>query len=187
LQAYFRLSASETENLNLNRVYPVMKLSLKRAWALEQLRNAQVRITPVREQVLAFLAEHDVPATLQEISSSEQLAGAFDDATVYRTLVLFVELEIARQFQFRDRSISFLLNAPGECVGFLICRSCGAVQRVPHSDEITSLEEDVATRYGFSGITHELEMYGVCPECQGATSQMNKPNKMLSGMRLRRG
>jgi Fe2+ or Zn2+ uptake regulation protein len=125
-----------------------MKLSLKMEWALEQLRHAAVRVTPVREQVLAFLAHHDVPATLQEISSSEGLAGCFDDATVYRTLVLFVELDIVRQFQFRDRAISFLINTPGECVGFLVCRGCGAVQRVPHSDEIRSLEEEMAERYG---------------------------------------
>ena len=164
-----------------------MKLSLKMEWALEQLRNAAVRVTPVRERVLAFLAEHDVPATLHEISSSEGLAGCFDDATVYRTLVLFVELDIVRQFQFRDRAISFLINTPGECIGFLVCRACGTVQRVPHSDEIRSLEEEMAERYGYRGITHELELYGVCPRCEGQQGTGTKPTKLLTGMRLRRG
>jgi Fur family transcriptional regulator, ferric uptake regulator len=159
-----------------------MKLSLKMEWALEQLRSAGVRVTPVRERVLAYLAQ-DVPATLQEISGSEGLAGFFDDATVYRTLVLLVEMEVARQFQFRDRAISFLINTPGECVGFLVCRSCGAVHRVPHSDEIRSLEEEMADRYGYRGITHELELYGVCPQCDAQNATGLKPTKLLSGMR----
>jgi Fe2+ or Zn2+ uptake regulation protein len=164
-----------------------MKLSLKMEWTLEQLQKANVRVTPVREKVLEFLAEQEVPATLQEISKSPELGQAFDDATVYRTLVLLVELEIARQFQFRNRALSFLLNRPGECVGFLVCRCCGAIERVEHSDELRLLEEDLSTRLGYSGITHALELYGVCPRCQEEISSATKPNKLISGMRLRRG
>lgn len=164
-----------------------MKFSLTMEWALKQLRGTGVRVTSVRERVLAHLAEQDVPATLHEISSSEGIAGCFDDATVYRTLVLFVEIGVARQFQFRDRAISFLINTPGECAGFLVCRSCGVVQPVPHSDGMRALEEEIADRYGYRGITHEIELYGVCPQCEPQSETGTKPTKMLSGMRLRRG
>jgi Fe2+ or Zn2+ uptake regulation protein len=80
-----------------------------------------------------------------------------------------------------------LSSYPGECIGFLVCRACGAVQRVPHSDEIRSLEEEMAERYGYRGITHELELYGVCPQCEGQQGTGTKPTKLLTGMRLRRG
>lgn len=163
-----------------------MKLSL--GWALGRLHDANVRVTPVRERVIECLAAHDVPLTLHEISQSGALRGVFDAATIYRTVVLLVELEIVRQFRFRDRAISFLLNTPGECFGFLICRGCGAIQRIPHGDQIQSMEEEAATRHGFSAVTHELELYGLCPECQTVTSNSLafKPTKLLSGMRLRR-
>jgi Fe2+ or Zn2+ uptake regulation protein len=162
-----------------------MNLAEKIDWALNQLRQSHVRVTPVREKILAFLSRQTVPATLHEISSSTELARQFDDATVYRTLVLLVELEVARQLQFRERATCFVLNVPGECFSFLICRCCGDIMRIPHGEEIHSLEKRTAALHGFSGITHELELYGVCPNCQEHTATCCKPSKLIPGLRLR--
>jgi len=157
----------------------------RRSWALEQLRHSQVRVTPVREKVVEFLAALSVPVTLNEISHSGKLAGQFDDATVYRTLVLFVELEVVRQIQPQGRATHFLLNAPGECFSFLICRCCGAITSIPHGEEVHRLEKQTAARHGYTGLTHELELYGVCPNCQEHAQGSCKPTKLISGLRLR--
>jgi Fur family transcriptional regulator, peroxide stress response regulator len=162
-----------------------MKRPERSEWALAQLRRSQVRITPVREKVLAFLARQAVPATLNEISGSEELARQFDDATVYRTLVLFLELEIARQVQFQGRQAHFLLNAPGECFSFLLCRCCGAITPLAHGEEMHSLERQMSELHGYTDLTHELELYGTCPNCQEHTQTCCKPTKLLSGVRLR--
>jgi Fe2+ or Zn2+ uptake regulation protein len=161
-----------------------MKPNEKLNWALEKLRRGEVRLTPVRERVLKFLARGEAPATLHEISGSKELSQQFDDATVYRTLVLLVELEVARQFQFRDRATCFVLNLPGECFTFLLCRCCGTITRIQHGHGISTVEEDVAGRYGYRSLTHQLEIYGVCPECYEHTSAC-KPSKWLPGLRLR--
>jgi Fur family peroxide stress response transcriptional regulator len=158
----------------------------RRSWALEQLRRAQVRVTPVREKVVDFLAPLRVPATLNEITHSAELAGQFDDATVYRTLVLFVELEVVRQIQPQGRATHFLLNMPGECFSFLVCRGCGAITPLSHGEELHRVEKQTATLHGYTGITHELELYGVCPNCQERTEAGSKPTKLISGLRLRR-
>ena len=162
-----------------------MKPPAKLQWALQQLRQSHVRVTPVRERVLSFLADRAVPVTLNEISGSPELARQFDDATVYRTLVLLVELEVARQFQFRDRATCFVLNVPGECFSFLVCRCCGAITPVAHSEELHLLEEQMTAQHGYSGLTHELEIYGVCPACRKHTQTCHKPSKFLPGLRLR--
>jgi Fe2+ or Zn2+ uptake regulation protein len=161
-----------------------MNLNSKYDWALDQLKHAQVRLTPVREKVLGFLARQTVPVTLHDISMSEDLVGQFDDATVYRTLVLLVELEVARQLQFHGRSACFVMNVPGECFSFLVCRCCGAITRIPHGEQLHSLEQQIEKLHDYKGITHELELYGVCPTCQGHTSSCCKPNKLLPGLRL---
>ena len=162
-----------------------MNAPAKLDWALQQLRHSRVRMTPVRERVLRFLAHRAVPATLNEISGSEEMAGQFDDATVYRTLVLLVELEVARQLQLRDRATCFVLNVPGECFSFLICRCCGEITPILHGEEIHALEEQVTEEHGYTGLTHELEIFGVCPPCQEHTHTCTKPNKFVSGLRLR--
>jgi Fe2+ or Zn2+ uptake regulation protein len=122
---------------------------------------------------------------LADIGNSEELARQFDDATVYRTLVFFVELEIVRQLQFQGRQTHFLLNTPGECFSFLICRSCGLITRMEHSDVIRLEECQVAELYGYASVTHELELFGICPSCQSNINPAQKPTKFLPGFRLR--
>lgn len=162
-----------------------MNSPAKLKWALQQLRQSHVRVTPVRERVLRFLAHRTVPATLNDISGGGEVVGQFDDATVYRTLVLLVELEVARQLQFRDRSTCFVLNVPGECFSFLVCRCCGVITPIPHGEELHALEEQMTAQHGYTGLTHELELYGVCPACQEHTHSCGKPSKLLPGLRLR--
>jgi len=153
-------------------------------WAQQKLRNSQVRMTPVRERVLAFLPRTSVPATLQGIGGSEDLADQFDGATVYRTMVLLVELEIVRQLQFQGRQTHFLLNTPGECFSFLICRCCGAITRIPHGDAIHTLEREMAALHGYAHLTHELELFGTCLACQLHDHVCQKPTKLLPGLRI---
>jgi len=162
-----------------------VKPNEKLNWALEKLRRGTVRLTPVREQVLKFLARREVPATLHEISGSEELSRQFDDATVYRTMVLLVELEVAHQLQFRDRATCFVLNVPGECFSFLVCRCCGAITPIPHGEELHSLEEQMTELHGYTNLTHELELYGICPQCREHTHMCGKPSKLVPGLRLR--
>jgi Fur family ferric uptake transcriptional regulator len=157
----------------------------KLEWAIQQLRLAHVRVTPVRERVLKFLAHRTVPATLNEISGSGELVGQFDDATVYRTLVLLVELEVARQLQFRDRATCFVLNVPGECFSFLVCRCCGVITPIPNDEPLHTLGKQFGAQHGYAGLTHELEIFGVCPKCQEHTQTCRKPSKLVPGLRLR--
>lgn len=155
------------------------------AWAMNNLRGAQVRVTPVREGVLRFLADQTLPATLAQIGPSPFLAGRFNDATIYRTLVLFVELEVVRQIQLQGRQAHFLLNMPGGCSTFLVCRCCGVVTPVSHPPTLCELEKHIAAAHGYSAVTHNLELYGVCPNCHRHTQHCCKPSKLVPGLRLR--
>jgi Fe2+ or Zn2+ uptake regulation protein len=161
-----------------------MNRSDKLDWALAQLHRSQVRLTPVREKVLAFLARTTLPATLNDLSASGDLAGQFDDTTVYRTLVLLLELEIVRQVQLQGRQAHFLLNAPGECSTFLVCRCCGAMAPVPHPHALSELEAQVGLEHGFAALTHDLVLYGNCPTCHEHTRFCSKPAKLIPGLRL---
>lgn len=154
-------------------------------WALLACASAQVRVTPVRERVLAILSRHAVPVTLAGIASDDELANQFDDATVYRTLVLFMELGVVRQLQFQGRQTHFILNVPGECFTFLICRCCGLIIRLPHGDLVQKLERETAVVHGYTKLTHELELFGTCPDCQKHEQACQKPSKLSPGLRLR--
>lgn len=158
---------------------------VRHSWALSQLRRFQVRITPVRQRVLECLSRRNIPVSLAEISHGSELANQFDDATVYRTLVLLVELEVVRQIPLQGRIAYFMLNMPGECFTFLICRSCGAITPVSHPPELALFEKEVQAVHGYANLVHELELHGICPNCQKANKESHKPTKLLPGLRLR--
>jgi Fur family peroxide stress response transcriptional regulator len=161
-------------------------LSARLKWALQVLSKAHVRITPVREKVLGFLARHHDPATLHEIGSSRELADRFDEATVYRTLVLLVELNVARQLQFSGHSASFMLSPPGESFTFLICRCCHHITRIAPMHALHRVEQLAPELYRYSQLNYKLELYGLCPDCQQHTDHCVTPSKFTPGLRLRR-
>lgn len=153
-------------------------------WVLEQLRAAQVRLTPVRRLVADVLSRHTVPQTLGQLCQHEALAGQFDDATVYRTLVLLVELELVRQVQLQGRQTHFVINMPGECSTFLVCRCCGTITPVKHGAAVHEMEQRIEQTYGYQAVTHNLELFGICPSCRDHKDDCAKPSKLVPGLRL---
>lgn len=153
-------------------------------WALERLRGAQVRLTPVRRLVVEQLSRQAVPQTLGQLYQCEELAGKFDDATVYRTLVLLVELELVRQVQLQGRQTHFVLNMPGECSTFLVCRCCGTITPVNHGAAVHEMEQRIEKVYGYRAVTHNLELFGICPSCRDHKDDCAKPSKLVPGLRL---
>jgi Fur family ferric uptake transcriptional regulator len=125
-----------------------------------------MRLTPVRERILGFLAERRVPVSLEAVAQAEGIRGTCDCATVYRTLMLFSELKVIRQVSLPNKISYFVLNVPGESSHFLICRCCGEVTELPSAESVAQLECEVAAVQGYAKLYHELEFFGVCPACQ---------------------
>jgi Fe2+ or Zn2+ uptake regulation protein len=149
-------------------------------WALEFCRKARLRLTPPREKLLRFLAEQSLPVTIEVVSQSETLAGTCAETTIYRTLMLFREANLVRQISLPRKTSYFILNAPGHPSDFLVCRACGAVRALAASASVRSLEQEVTRQLGFAGVFHELELYGICPECQQSHHHTTPPTKLAS-------
>jgi Fe2+ or Zn2+ uptake regulation protein len=135
-------------------------------WALERCRRAYLRLTPVRRRILACLAEHRRPLTLTMIARLDGLRGRCAASTVYRTLMLFEQMELVRKIRLPNKFSYFVLNAPGGRLDYLICRRCGTVTELPAVEALRDLEEEIRCAHGYSGVYHELEIHGVCPACQ---------------------
>ena len=87
-------------------------------------------------------------------------------ATVYRTLRLLAECELANVRHFGDGVARYELADEGERHhDHLICMNCTRI--VEFEDEaIEVLQDRVAERHGFKLRSHKHELYGVCPDCQ---------------------
>jgi Fur family transcriptional regulator, ferric uptake regulator len=91
-------------------------------------------------------------------------------ATVYRTLRLLAECELANVRHFGDGVTRYELRDEGEHHhDHLICTECQKI--VEFEDEaIEVLQDRVAERYGYRLKSHKHELYGVCPDCQAKQS-----------------
>lgn len=97
-----------------------------------RLRDAGLRATTAREEVLAALDELDRPATHGELARLPRLAG-MDRVTLYRTLTTFLEAGFVHQVLGEDGSCRYCPQpapqpgCPGNHV-HLLCTRCGTMQ-----------------------------------------------------------
>lgn len=140
------------------------------SWALEICVQAGMRLTPIRRKILEFLSEQRLPVSLDTVIQAEGIRDSCNAATVYRTLMLLLELEVIRQVSLPNKISYFVLYVVGESSHFLICRCCGCVTELPTSESITALEREAAASQGYSKLYHELTFFGICPACQNHPS-----------------
>jgi Fur family transcriptional regulator, zinc uptake regulator len=125
-----------------------------------------LHLTPLRQQVLAILAESSAPlgayAIIDQLSRLEHKPIA--PPTVYRTLDFFLEHGFVYKIESRNA------YAPCEHLGhahhgaLLLCERCG------RSDEIEDVKldrllQEAAARAGFAPNRQMVELVGLCRDC----------------------
>ena len=87
-------------------------------------------------------------------------------ATIYRTLKLFVELDILTELNFGDGSIRYDIKclSDGHNHHHLICTKCGKIIEVK-DDSLEELEREIEKIYGFQVENHKCKFTGICKEC----------------------
>lgn len=134
------------------------------AWASACLEKSGTRFTRQRQLILSALAHRKSPVTLEALA--RELPGAGNLTTLYRAMHCFQKTGVVRQVHLAGRSACYVLIAPGEHCDFLVCNDCGSVNDLPELKPILELEKRIAARSGFRALQHEVEFYGICPDCQ---------------------
>ena len=86
-------------------------------------------------------------------------------ATVYRTLNLLCQANVAQQRQFGDGLARYEIVADYQHHDHLICTRCGEIVEFSNCN-IERLQEKVAEEHQFAMYTHKLEIYGLCKDCR---------------------
>jgi Fur family transcriptional regulator, ferric uptake regulator len=131
-----------------------------------QLREQSRKVTGPRRAILEFLSVQKHPISIRRIHELMSDSSC-DLATVYRSMKMLDRLGMVKRFDFGDGVARYELNrhADGGHHHHLICTGCSKVVEI---DECfpSALEEKIAAGNGFARITHKLEFFGVCPQCQ---------------------
>jgi len=123
-------------------------------------------LTPLREQVLKLIHEHNKPLSAYELLRElRKLRPNAEPPTIYRALSYLEEHHLIHRI---DSTNTYTACAkpedhhPGQ---FLLCNICGFALEIA-DPKITAIIQTTAANYEFMVDNHLTEIRGVCKNCQ---------------------
>jgi Fur family ferric uptake transcriptional regulator len=98
----------------------------------------------------------------------QRARGKVDRATVYRTVELFERLGIVHRLNIGWKYKIELTDVFTGHHHHFYCTNCGRMFDVPENPMLETMIETVAAKTAFSPRGHQLEIYGLCPNCSKA-------------------
>ncbi|MRI83041.1 MAG: transcriptional repressor [Nitratiruptor sp.] len=129
----------------------------------DKIRRRGLKHSQQREEILKVLFHAKGHLTPEEIYARLRTSG-IGLATIYRTLALLEEEEMVRSISFDNEGRRYELNRGGHH-DHLICLGCGAIVEF-YDEALEQLQEKIARQAGFTLITHQLNLYGLCATCR---------------------
>lgn len=132
----------------------------------QELKEAGLKITHPRVKILQLLESSKIRHVSAEdvyrllVESGEEIGLA----TVYRVLTQFEDAGLVTRHHFEGGHSVFEL-AQEMHHDHMVCVKCGRVEEFSDT-EIEARQEEIAVRLGFELTDHDLNMYGLCPDCR---------------------
>ncbi len=124
-----------------------------------------MRMTRQRKVLLEIINQAGSPLSAEEImQQARQQDPSLALSTVYRNLEKMLELGLCQQIRFQDGLARF------EQAGLvhhhhLVCTACGRREAVPICP-LHQIQQQLEATSGYQITYHEINLYGLCPECQ---------------------
>jgi Fur family ferric uptake transcriptional regulator len=142
--------------------------------AVAWLREHGLRATHGRIAIVRLLDASSTPLTLAEIHEKVKARGC-DFATVFRFVSILEQKQLVQRVAWIDGTTRHEMSARDghHHHHYLICRECHKVEPL---DEcvVESFENQIAKERGYAGLSHSLQLSGVCPECQKPAAKARK-------------
>lgn len=133
----------------------------------EVLKQNKLKYTKQREVIIETLYKYEKHFTPEELylivkdNYSDLNVGI---ATVYRTLNLLEDSEIATSISFGSQGKKFELAIKPHH-DHMICKNCGKIIEFVDST-IEKQQVNIAKKYKFKLTNHLMQLYGICQDCQ---------------------
>ncbi|MBI5708557.1 MAG: transcriptional repressor [Armatimonadetes bacterium] len=137
------------------------------ARAVAQLRQAGLRVTAPRVQVIRALSRTNGALTAYEIHAQIVAAGErVDVVTVYRVLQALMEAGLVHRLGVVDGYYACRAEGHQGSCEHLVCRECGCVEELPLIALVSKALPAQAAEAGFTCETLRVEVLGVCSHCR---------------------
>ena len=129
------------------------------------MTGVSVRSTRQRAAISTLLETLDEFRSAQELHDELRHRGEnIGLTTVYRTLQSMAAAGMVDTLR-TDTGESVYRRCSDHHHHHLVCRSCGSTIEVG-DHEVEAWADGVATKHGFSDVTHTIEIFGTCSVCR---------------------
>jgi len=126
----------------------------------EVLHTSKYHMTLPRRHMFSLLAEADIPMSVSSITSELRTV---DRSTVYRTLELFLKLDIIKKVWFGNQSKYELSDDFQDHHHHLVCERCGLITKIDSKDLEKTLFK-LTKKAGYKHTRHQVEIIGLCAD-----------------------
>lgn len=127
-----------------------------------RITESGLRMTAARRQLIDILAGSERPLSVEDISQRSK--GQFDLVTIYRNLEVFREIGIVEVILLENGKNLFELTGEHDHSHHIVCRHCLKTERIDFC--LGGELERYASSRGFSNLSHTIEVFGECPDCE---------------------
>ncbi len=130
--------------------------------AVDKLRSEGLRVTEQRRAILKALSQSESPKSADETHAALPV-DTCDPVTAYRCLEQFEKAGVVERGVRENGTKVYCLGHGHGHHHHLTCRQCGRTERIDlcMGEEM----EKVAEGFGFTEVSHVMEVFGVCPSC----------------------
>lgn len=129
----------------------------------QKLRSAGQSNTKSRQLVFAAL-EGQEPMAMSDLVT--RVDNTVDRASVYRTIKLFEELGIVHKLQIGWKYKLELSDDFHDHHHHIACIKCGTILPIDEDKGLEVMIHSLADSHKFKLLTHQLELRGICKQCQ---------------------
>jgi Fur family transcriptional regulator, ferric uptake regulator len=134
---------------------------------IDALADAGMRSTEPRRAVAELIAARGGHFTARElVDDAAERRLAIGRATVFRALETFADLGLVERLDLPSGEHAYVACEPAHH-HHVVCSRCGRSTEVEDSG-MSDVVREVARRTGYRIERHRVELFGICPECQGA-------------------
>jgi len=132
---------------------------------LDKLKQKGHRITPQRLVILRTLVESQDHPSVEDIFAKVRVHFPTTSlATVYKTISVIKELGEVLELEFSSGHNRYDGHKPYPHP-HLLCVKCKRIVD-PELSSLAHLTQELVSDTGYRILSHRLDFYGICPECQ---------------------
>ena len=133
---------------------------------IDYLKKRDLKLTDQRKIILDVFLKTERHLSVEDLYSiAKKRDTSIGQATVFRTLKLLCEADIAKEVDLGDGKKRYEHKYGHEHHDHLVCLECGRFIETMDPN-IEKLQEELCRKHGFKPRRHKMQIFGICKKCK---------------------